>query len=116
MKALLILALLTISLNSFAVDYLKRGEPSKQDGFLFNPEEEVQLRQMDQDNLTLKDLNLLQDEKIKVLSEQNLIVSTSLATIEARTSFNKYLYFAFGFISSSLVIYGSAKIYNYVKN
>jgi predicted nucleic acid-binding OB-fold protein len=108
--------MLTLTTNSFAVDYLKQGEPSKQDGFLFNLKEEVQLRQISEDNLTLKDLNLLQDEKIKVLQEQNVIVSTQLATVEARTGFNKYLYFALGFVSSSLVIYTSAKIYNYVKN
>lgn len=70
MKYLLILTLLLSSINAFAVTPIKKGEVSPVDGYVFTPDEEKKLRQINEENITLKDLQVHQEEKTQILEER----------------------------------------------
>ena len=108
MKKLLVL-FLVFSLNGYAVTPLKKGQPSPEDGFLFNKQEEKEVRKKNEENKILKGLTIKQDELIKNQDQQIGLLEGKLKKRDV-SGLEKTLYFIAGVLFTSGSVYLAGKL------
>lgn len=117
MKILLIFCL-TIS-SAFAIDVnpIKKGEPAPRDGFFVDPENMKDLRQINEDkkrleqqNLKLKDLSAVQNERIGLYKEEVKEQNKAIRKERTKGDIKGIGGFLLGVLATSVAAYAAIKV------
>ena len=110
MKYLIILGLI-FSANSFAVTPISKGQKSPETGYIFDKDEEKQVRGINEKRLKLEDLSIKQEELNKVQSEQITVLEKEVENSKLTTT-EKVLWFVGGILVTGLSINLANKLRN----
>lgn len=108
MKLLLVIL---ISLQSllFAVEPIKKGDPSPHDGVVFTNQEANDLVKTDQKVIKLEQLQIKYEEKIGLQDQRIDLLRTHIKDNQELSPMGKLGWFFVGFVGGSLMFYMSAK-------
>jgi len=110
MKYLMILSLI-FSANSFAVTPIDEGQVSPETGYIFDKNEEKQVRGINEKRLKLEDLAIKYEELNKVQSEQISALEKEVENAKLTTT-EKVLWFVGGILATGLSISLANKLRN----
>jgi hypothetical protein len=122
--SLLLLAAL-FSREAVAVDFLTKGTPATQDGYLFSVAEEQQLRLLTQDDTYEKALNTQLTNQNSVLQSNATIEEARISNLQAgldtetklaldaqnSSTLRNVLYFSAGILAGFLSVYAASKAF-----
>lgn len=120
---LFLVLMLIPSISLAQVSPIKKGESAPQDGFFITKEQEKKFRQMNEDkkkvehqNLSLKDLQIKQEEKSQILQErldnrkkQAEDLKEQVEDLRTDTFFGRTVYFIGGLLTAGAVGYITLK-------
>lgn len=108
MKYILILSLV-FSLSTHAVIPIKEGQKSPETGYIFNVDEEKQIRTINEKRLKLEDLAVKQDELNKVQSERIVLLEQEVKNSKL-TGWQKVGYVFIGVLTTATAVYLAGKL------
>lgn len=102
MKYIIILSFI-LSANSFAVIPIKKDQKSPETGYIFNIDEEKQVRGINEKKIKLEDLAVKQEElnnsqNTRIIELEKEVKKNSFTTIQ------KIIYFGLGILTTSIII------------
>jgi len=122
MLKIIVLFSILVTQVGFAVEVIDEGQPAPYKGYLFNPEEEKQLRVINERKLKLEDLAIKQDEKIASMervitlqSDRIDLLRGELGKEEPLSNWGRFGYFALGVVTTGAMFYLTAKTIDSVK-
>jgi hypothetical protein len=104
MRYLTILGLL-FSLSTFAVTPVKQGDPAPGQGYYITPDEEKGFRKLNEENITLKDLQVHQEQKVQILDERVKGYKDYVDQQKQLGPWEKTGYVALGVVGSVLLLF-----------
>jgi hypothetical protein len=114
-KKIIILFFFVFSFNGlYAVESIKKGEVAKTDGYVFSIEEEKNLRKLDKERLTLKDLSIEQD-KLIVIQNKRIKLYKDYVDDNTLLVWGKVGYFTLGVSTTAIALYLSSIIIKNIK-
>lgn len=109
MKYLVVLGLL-FSFTAYGVTPVKKGDIAQSDGYLFSSDEEKKLRQINEENITLKDLQAHQEQKVQILDERVKNYAQYVEEQKKLGAWEKTAYVGLGIVGTVGALYLSSVI------
>ena len=97
--------LLMLSFSAHAVTYVGDKQIAPYAGYLFSPDEERQVRQNNEERLTLKDLSYHQEQKAQILEERVKGYKEYVDEQNRMGNWSKFGWIAAGSVGTVLVLF-----------